>query len=255
MPVRQLMWLRLYFIHKEKMISSLDNKTVKELTKLHQKKYRDDCFLLLDEDLIKEALESKHLIQLVYTNKKPFEFENSLEVSQEVLDKISKKENLSYIGVSRFIEERSDYQNRVLLLDHLQDPLNIGRIMEAAMLFGFDSIILSEDSADIYNEKCLANCKGGIYKLNISHKHLDEEISKLKNNGFKVYATALTDNTKDLYEVNASDKMAFILGNEGSGVRKELIRAADETIKIDMCNIDSLNVGMAASIVMYRFKI
>ena len=237
------------------MISSLDNKTVKELTKLHQKKYREDRFLIFDETLIKEALDNDQLIQLVYTGEIPFVFSNSIEVSREVLNKISKRDDLNYLGVSKFIKENDNYKNRVILLDHLQDPLNIGRIMEACLLFGFDSIVLSEDSADIYNDKCLSNCKGGIYRLNIAHKNLHEEINELKKQGFKVYATALTNNTKDLYDIKASDKMAFILGNEGSGVSKELIEASDETIKIDMCNIDSLNVGMAASIVMYQFRI
>ena len=237
------------------MISSLENKTVKELTRLHQKKYRTDSFLIFDEELIRSAKDNGYLKQLVYTGELPFEFDNVLEVSQDVLNKISKKEGLKYLGVSSLIKENDNYGNRVIILDHLQDPLNIGRIMEAAQLFGFDSLILSEHSADIYNEKCLANCKGGIYKLNIVHKDLINEIAVLKNKGYRVYATGLRNNTRELHEVEAEEKMAVILGNEGSGVSKEVMDVADEIMKIDMCNIDSLNVGMAAAIIMYRFRI
>ena len=125
------------------MISSLDNKTVKELTKLHQKKYREDRFLIFDEALINDALDNGQLIQLIYTGEIPFVFSNSIEVSREVLNKISKRDDLNYLGVSKFIKENDNYKNRVILLDHLQDPLNIGRIMEACLLFGFDSIVLS----------------------------------------------------------------------------------------------------------------
>ena len=82
------------------MITSLDNKTVKELTKLHQKKYRDGRFLILDPLMIDAALKHNKLQQLVYTGEKPFEFANTLEVSKEVLNKIAKKDGLSYIGVS-----------------------------------------------------------------------------------------------------------------------------------------------------------
>ena len=57
-----------------------------------------------------------------------------------------------------------------------------------------------------------------------------------------------------MHEVKTQDKMAFILGNEGSGVRKEVMEASDLVMKIDMRNIDSLNVGMAASIIMYQFR-
>ncbi len=237
------------------MITSLDNKTVKELTKLHQKKYREDRFLILEEGLVKKAKETGHLCKLIYTGELPFPFEDVLEVSQDVLNKIAKKEGLHYIGVSSLIKETFDPQKRVLILDHLQDPLNIGRIMEGALHFGFDSLILSEDCADLYNEKCLQNCYGGIYDLKICIGDLTEKIKELKNRGFKVYATALRNDTYDLYDVPFSDRMAFVLGNEGSGVTEEVMKACDGTIKIDMRNIDSLNVGMAASIVMYRFRI
>ena len=236
------------------MITSLDNKTVKQLSKLHQKKYREDSFLLCDPLLIKEANRHGYLKMLVYCNEMPFEFANCLQVSREVLNKISRREDIDHIGVSKLIEDNDDYGDRIVILDHLQDPLNIGRIMEVCSLFGFDSLILSENCADIYNEKCLDNCKGNLYNLKIAHRELLSEIKKLQNKGYRVYATGLRNNTRELYEVKGQDKVAIILGNEGSGVREEVMDASDEIIKIDMENIDSLNVGMAASIILYYFN-
>ena len=236
------------------MITSLDNKTVKQLTKLHQKKYRDDQFLLLDENIVRLAKDNGYLQTLVYCDELPFEFENSIEVSREVLNKISKKDNLNFIGVGKPIKENDEYGDRIIILDHLQDPLNIGRIMEAAYLFGFDNVIISVDSADIYNEKCIENSRGAIFKLKICHKNILEEMDVLKAKGYKVYATGLTRETKEMHELSSSPKMAFILGNEGSGVSKQIMAKADEVMKIDMVNIDSLNVGMAGSIIMYNFK-
>ena len=237
------------------MITSLDNKKVKEFTKLHQKKYREDKYLIMDPSIVLIAYKKGYLDTLIYTGSLPFGFNNTFEVSQDVLDKIAKKTGLHYIGIGKMIKESSNYGSRVMILDHLQDPLNIGRIMESAYIFGFDSIILSNESADIYNEKCLNASKGAIYNLNISTKDLESEINILKNSGYKVYATGLKDNTKELYEVKALDKMAFVLGNEGSGVSNNIMNIADEIIKIDMHNIDSLNVAMAGSIVMYQFSI
>lgn len=237
------------------MITSLENKTVKELHKLHLKKYRKDAFLILDENLIKLAKQHNYLKQLIYTDELPFDFDNTLHVSKEVLNKIANQNNLKYIGVSKMIEEKEDYKNRVVILDNLQDPLNIAKIMEGCLLFGFDSIILSENCADIYNEKCLRDCKGGIYLLNIKRADIIKEIDILKKDGFKVYATGLSNNTKFIDEIDKQDKMAFVLGNEGSGVSKQVMDICDEIIKIDMCNIDSLNVAMAASIIMYQFSI
>ncbi len=237
------------------MITSLDNKTVKNLTKLHQKKYREDCFLVLDEECLKEAYRKNQLQQLVYIDELPFPFDNVLQVSPEVMRKISRNDSQRYLGVSKMIEEKDEYGKRIVLLDELQDPLNIGRIMEAALLFGFDSLILSSNCADIYNEKCLSNSRGAIYSLNLCHRNLSSEIKKLQQNGYKVYATGLRNETRLFHEIETSDKMAFVLGNEGSGVREEIMDLCDEIVKIDMRNIDSLNVAMAASIIMYHFSI
>lgn len=237
------------------MISSLDNKKVKEWTKLHQKKYRTDEYLLLSQELIKAAYENNYLKTLIYVGDIPFEFNDSYEVSQEVMNKISKQDNLSYIGIGKMIEYKDDYIDRVIILDELADPLNIGRIIYNAYLFGYDSVILSPNAADIYHEKALIESRGALYKINVFRGDLKEEINKLKYKGFKIYATGLKDNTKELREVKSHNKMAFILGNEGSGVEEEIFNVSDEIIKIDMHNIDSLNVAMAASIVMYEFSI
>ena len=236
------------------MIESLENKKVKAWTKLHQKKYRNDNYLLLNKELVYSAYKNNYLETLIYVDRCPFEFNEAYEVSKEVMDKISKTTNLDYIGIGKKIIKKSNYKSRVLLLEDLSDPLNIGRILENAYLFGFDSVILSENTADVYHPKCLDASKGAIYSLNIKRSNILKEIDILKENGFRVYATGLKDNTLSLDKVKESDKMAFILGNEGSGVKEDTFKVCDDTVKIDMHNIDSLNVAMAASIIMYNFS-
>lgn len=235
------------------MISSLDNKKVKDWTRLHLKKYRSNEYLLLDPKLVEAAKEKAYLKTLIYCGNPPFEFANSFEVSKEVLLKITKGLDLPYIGIGLPLIMSNNSGSRVMLLDELADPLNIGRIMESAYLFGFDTIVLSENCADIYHEKCLKACKGTIYKLNIRKGDLETEIAALHRQGYLIYATGLKANTLELYDVPVADKMAFVLGNEGSGVREKIFAVADGVVKIDMHNIDSLNVAMAGSIVMYRF--
>ena len=236
------------------MITSLDNKKVKEWTKLHNKKYREESFLILDEKMVFAAYKHKLLKALIYVDEKPFSFENAYEVNQEVINKVSKKENLKYIGIGLKIKERNNYKNRVMILEDLQDPLNIGRIIENAYLFGFDTVIISNNSADIYNSKCLTAAGEALYEVNIIHSDIEKEIELLKNNNFKIYATGLKTYSIEMYDVKENDKMAIILGNEGSGVKEETMKISDEIIKIDMHNIDSLNVAMAGSILMYRFR-
>ncbi len=236
------------------MITSKENKTVKELCRLQQKKYRQDHYLILNEEMTLCALKHGFLQQLVYCGDQPFEFAQALQVSSEVLLKISGGKKLAYIGVGRMIEESAAFGKRIIILDQLQDPLNIGRIMEGCLLFGFDTLILSENCADIYNEKCLDHCKGGLYELKIAIRDLETLIPQLQAQGCKVYATGLSKQTKELHEVRSAPEMALILGNEGSGVRPKIMDLCDEVIKIDMRNIDSLNVATAASIAMYHFR-
>ncbi|MGN1405689.1 MAG: TrmH family RNA methyltransferase [Erysipelotrichaceae bacterium] len=235
------------------MISSLDNKKVKEWTKLHNKKYRQDEYLILDENNVCLAYENNYLKTLIYCGEKPFEFADSFEVSQEVMNKIAKTDNLRIIGIGMPVKEKEVLSDRVLILEELQDPLNIGMCLNNAWLFGFEMVYLCGNCADIYHPKCLSNGLKALYNISIMHDETDKVINRLHDNGYKVYATGLKAYSKELYDVEYEDKMAFILGNEGSGVKESTFEISDEVVKIDMHNIDSLNVAMAGAIVMYHF--
>lgn len=236
------------------LITSLDNKKVKEWTKLHNKKYRGEEFLLLSKEMVLEANNHHLLKTLIYVGDKPFEFNDSYEVTREVMNKISKEEDLDVIGIGLPIIEKTDFNSRVMMLEDLQDPLNIGRIIESADNFGFDSVVLSLNTADIYNPKCLKAAGKSFYRVNIKYMDISECIDVLKEKGFNIYSTGLKTYSVEMYDVSFKDKMAFILGNEGSGVKESTFEKSDEIIKIDMHNIDSLNVAMAGSIIMYRFN-
>lgn len=237
------------------MISSLSNEKVKKWMKLYIKKYREDSFLIISEKITKIAYEQGFLQTLIYIGNKPFDFDEAYEVSKEVMDKLTKGENCNYIGIGKKKELAiKDENNRILLLDNLQDPLNIGKIINCAYLFGFDAIYLSKGSADIYHEKSVLLSEGAIFKMSIQYVKLQSVIAELQSKAFKVYATGLKENNYELNDVKVEEKMAFVLGNEGSGVSEEIMNIVDGIIKIDMCNIDSLNVAMAGAIVMYYFQ-
>ncbi|MGN1054976.1 MAG: TrmH family RNA methyltransferase [Erysipelotrichaceae bacterium] len=235
------------------MISSLGNQRVKDWMRLYQKKYRRNQYLIFDEDMIRSAIEYGYLDTLIYSQSCEIAFANSVEVSIEVMDKLSKGKGLRYIGVANMLKEGLNNPRRIVILDDLQDPANVGMIISSAYLFGYDSVILNSFTADIYHEKCLDKASDSLYKVNILRCDVREIIPELKREGFKIYATGLRKETKELEETLVYDKMAFILGNEGSGVKEELYELSDEIVKIRMENIDSLNVAIAGSIVMYHF--
>ena len=235
------------------MISSLQNPKVKDWMRLHQKKYRVSQYLIFDDVLIEEAFKYGYLDTLIYVGSLPFDFANAIEVSEEVMMKLTKDEPKPYIGIAHKLEEKPQEIKKAVLLDDLQDPHNVGLILHSAELFGYDTVVLNDNTADIYHEKCLSASLGSIYHINVIKRNLESFIPELKKDGFKVYATGLTKETKELEEVSNSDKFAFVLGNEGSGVKDEIFALCDEIVKIRMENIDSLNVAIAGTIVMYHF--
>ena len=238
------------------MIDSLDNKQVKAWTKLHIKKYRDQSnqFMIEEEHLISEALSQNAIETILYCKDNKFDFSNSIEVSQRVMDKLSQnKSQVHYIAICNKLTIKPKKFNRVILLDRIQDPANLGAIIRSAVAFNYDKIFISNDCADIYNEKALRASQGAIFKIAIERGNLVDTVKLLKDNYFKIYATSLK-NSVTINAISESDYMAFIFGNEGSGVSLDLIDLAHKSIIIPINNFESLNVSVATGIVLYKFS-
>lgn len=240
-------------------ITSKTNNKVKQWMKYHQKKYRDqdEKFLVEGEHLIEEAIQALQLDTLLIRAGKanPFTFNSDVyEVSDEVMDKLSTNvSKVDYIGVCRKMMCCFSSFNRVLLLDNIQDPGNMGTIIRSAYSFGFQGIFISANCVDIYNEKCIRSTQGALFHVPIKKVDLKDQILFLKEKGYHVYATSLKEATP-LQEVKPSDKCALIFGNEGQGVHQELIDISTSSIQIEMEAFESLNVAVAAGICMYYFR-
>ena len=113
---------------------------------------------------------------------------------------------------------------------------------------------MSKGCADIYNPKTIQSSQGALFYIPVIQTDLIEEIKQLQERNIEVYATALHDNHKNLQDIKPSKKYAILVGNEGQGVRKELIDLSDHIVKIEMETFESLNVAIATSICMYTFK-
>lgn len=235
------------------IINSLTNAKVKAWMRLHQKKYRKEGYLLADEALTMAAYQLGFLKELLYCADQPFAFEPAYALSPTVIEKLAGKK-IHYLGVGKKVERSLLDGHYYFILDDLQDPGNIGTLIRNAEIFGVDGLILSHDTADIYHEKCLLKAQESIFKVPLIRCELKEAILKLKEEGFKIYATGLTKETKELAMIKKAEKTAFILGNEGAGVKQELLALSDEIVKIPMENIDSLNVASAGTIIMYNFQ-
>jgi len=239
------------------MITSIKNETIKNIIKLKQKKYRDENNLFLIEGfhLVEEARKNRCIEKIITTLDESFE-EETIYVSKEVMNKLAftkTPQPIMAICQKKLSQDVSYEQSRYLLLDRLQDPGNIGTILRTALAFGYHHILISKDSVDLYNDKVIRATQGALFQLQISIVDLKEEIIKLQKEGVHIYATALK-NAKEISKFKGEERMAFVMGNEGNGVSDEIIDLADGTLYIPIDSIESLNVAIAASIVMYQFK-
>lgn len=231
-------------------IESLSNAKVKNWNKLKEKKYRDEAglFLIEGDHLIKEALKKQMVVSTIGLNE-TYDY----TVNPEILKKLSsQKSGVKEIAVVKKIEEKKVEGDKILILDNIQDPGNLGTIIRSAVAFNISTIILSDDCVDLYNDKVIRSSEGMIFNINIVRKKLIEIIPKLKENGYTIYATTVNGNG---YFENDS-KIALVIGNEGNGIKEDILNLCDKNITIKMNkDCESLNAGVAASILMYELGV
>ena len=143
---------------------------------------------------------------------------------------------------------------KIVILDGIQDPGNLGTIVRSAVAFNIDTIVLTENTVDLYNPKVLRATQGMFFHINIVSRAGMEAVVLLQNLGIPVYGTDVNGGV-DVRSLDSSEKekFALVMGNEGNGVRAEINAQCSKKLYIDMNkNVESLNVGIAASILLYE---
>lgn len=244
------------------LITSTQNKHVKEWKKLHRRKYREKTgsFLIEGEHLIEEAYKTdQHFEALILeeTKENPGWLEDSFvyRVSKEVFQEIAQTETpQGILAVLRRKKMQAKTNHSVLLIDCVQDPGNLGTLIRTADAAGFSKVVLGKGTVDLYNDKVIRATQGSLFHLPIEQKDLEKEIPALQKEGFSIWATTL-QRAKNYIDIIPSEKTAIILGNEGRGVNPAFIEKADELVKIPIFGkAESLNVGVAGGILMYYIR-
>ena len=241
------------------LITSLDNDRIKNYIKLKDRKYRKktNTFIVEGMHLVEEAIKEDLVIELIV--EKDTKISTSLPivyVTKEIINKISEMESPSNIMALCKIRESNIIGDKILMLDEIQDPGNLGTIIRSAKAFNVDTIVLSPNTVDIYNPKVIRATQGMVFHTNIVIKDLIPTIDELKQNEIPIYGTKV-DNGKDVRELkaNGKNKYCLIMGNEGNGVSKEILDKCDVYLYIKMNkNVESLNVGVATSILLYELN-
>ena len=242
------------------LITSLENERIKTYVKLKDRKYRKKSKTFIVEGLhsVLEAYKSGNVIELILEKDEVLPFDvPCVYVTREIINKISSLETPSNImALCKMSEVKEEYGDKILLLDNVQDPGNLGTIIRSAAAFDVDLIVLSPDTVDMYNPKVIRSTQGMIFQIPIIIKKLTEVIEDLKKHEIPIYGTRV-EYGEDVTTLKEKDKKRFalIMGNEGSGVNKDILDKCDKSLYIDMDEkVESLNVAVATSILLYELN-
>lgn len=230
-------------------ITSLQNEHVKYWNSLKEKKVRDKerRFFIEGDHLISEARKQNLVLETISTVDESADF----LVTKEIMKKISSQATISEnAAVVRFIPE-DKISGNIIVLDGIQDPGNLGTIIRSCIAFGFTNIILGDTSVDLYNPKVIRATEGMIFHINVLRRNLLDFLPTLKGMNYKIVGTDVVSG-KDIRKLK-KENIALVLGNEGNGISEDVENLCDEFVNIKMSsNCESLNVGVAASILMYE---
>jgi len=240
------------------MIESVNNKRIKEICKLKDKKYRDESSLYLVETyhLVEEAY-IKGLLKEVFVLSDNVEFDvKTTQVSQSVMRKLSTTNSI--VNIIGIVKKQNNFKlgNKVLILDDIQDPGNLGAILRSSVAFNIDTCILSDKSVDAYNPKTIRASQGAIFNINIKRCDIKDEIINLKTKGYTIYGSDVV-NGKNVKTLTSHEKRKFalIIGNEGNGIEKDIYDLCEYLLHIPISNKqESLNASVAASILLYEMS-
>lgn len=235
------------------IIKSTSNPIYKDFIKAREEGKRNGVIFLEGEDLVKMAFSQGALKKTAYLEGSSplFKEEHPTFFSKGLLRNLSSYGSLpKVIGIASFSYKEEPDGDRIVYLDGLQDPGNLGTIARTALAFSYPSLVLSSDCVSPYNAKSVAASKGSFLSLNIVKMSLED----VKKRGYALIMTSLTG--EDIHNVKSMPKKyCLVIGNEGQGIPKEDQKKADLNLYLPIDrSIDSLNAGVAAGIFMYLLK-
>ena len=251
------------------MITSASNQRVKNLVSLIQKskaRKEQDVFITEGVKMFLEA--APEMIKEVYVSESFYEKGTAREkieqcnyevLSDELFKKVSDTQTPQGVLciMKQFhykLEDLFQKENPLfLILEDIQDPGNLGTMVRTAEGAGVDGVIMTKATVDIYNPKTIRSTMGSIYRMPFVYtEDLLGTMKQLQDKGVKLYAAHLKG-TKYYHELDFKGGTAFLIGNEGNGLKDETADAADVYMKIPMQGqVESLNAAVASVILMYE---
>ena len=270
---------------REEIITSRNNPTVKWAASLSDKKGRgkERFFIAEGEKLTFEAIGASLPVTHIFVSESKSEgivaklralecgkmYDNTevYVLSDSAFEKISTEKapqgvisaikyldffyNMDIIYKEEFFLKDDE---RALFLCSVRDPGNLGSVIRSAVAFGVDHIIMSSDSADIYNPKTVRSAMGSLFRTRVTIvADVASFVRAARENGRRVFAAELCDGAKSLSEVNLTGSDVVMIGNEGHGIPREISALCDNSVYIPIsAKTESLNASVAAAIFMWE---
>lgn len=252
------------------IINSKDNKNIKDIKKLKDKKYRDKLNLFIVEGFrfAEEAFKAREDILYVAIDEREEERFNEspiktylnkdssvLLVSSGIFKELCDTQTPQ--GILLVVRRKKDIENYqkglYVLADRIQDPGNLGTIIRTAHAVGACGVIITKGTVDPYNLKTLRSTMGSIFHVNIIEEDSDLTVTKsLKEQGHILIAAALKAKA-DFYELSLNRDLILAVGNEGEGLSKEIMDLSDVSFRIPMPGgTESLNAAVSCAVVLYE---
>lgn len=259
---------------KNEIITSKNNDIVKYISFLAEKSGREQygCFWIEGLRAVSEAIKEKAVKRLIvsqtFAATKDFEYisksygnSDAVILSDALFQHISQTRTPQGIGavcnIKRYdLQKILRQESRILLLEDVRDPGNMGTVIRTAAAAGFKGIIASDGCVDIYNPKVVRSTVGCLFNTQIVQckGNFINVVQEVRNTGFKVYA-AHPRGGQDLFDVVFSPKTAIVLGNEANGISQALLKQCDKFVTIQMeSGVESLNASVAAALMMYEVR-
>jgi len=229
---------------------------LKRIKSLHQKKFRDELLMFLVEGRkpVTECMASSYEIAAVYTTDEMFHREHPLAmlISQRDMEQVSALQNPpGYLAVVCLPEPKRPeiWPNRLLALDKIQDPGNMGTILRTADWFGFNHVIAAPGSVEIFNPKVVQSTMGSLFRMMVYETPLFDELEKLKELGYAIIAADMAGTS--VYDFQWPEKFVLVAGSESHGISGGVASILTDRVHIPGAgNTESLNVSVATGIIL-----
>lgn len=238
-------------------IESINNPYIKFLNKLNTKKsiINEKRFLLEGKNIIDEAVKNGFVTKVLVTDQNSRLFPNveTIIVTPEIIKKLSSnKSNKGVVAVAEYKPLNLDVKelDKIIILENINNPGNLGSIIRTAKAFGFKGIILLGESVFPYNDKVIRSSQGEVLNMSILETNNYDILKK-----FNIYHFVIDNYSKSISELEFKKPFALVFGNEANGITEKLLKEMKgEHVSIEIEKTNSLNLSNAAAIAMFKTR-